>query len=728
MRTIFFFLFIACVTTSLFSQKPTAKEIETQKQEALKDAKQQVADLKKDIALSKTANEDPEAIKEMEKQLKILEQMVTMLAGTNLSGNRIPQTLSPSKTAEPKYISPFVPITLTQTVAAPTKENAKDQLLWYTGKKINANTLITVSGVIVQYNRQRNIVIVQTDKRTDTPYYGLLATLAKTSQMKKEFAIGMAGMTNSFLMWPEIKKAYDEYDFFKNRYYDIAKNTIDVPAPQPNIILDHWYQLLKNYMSNLPPIQNLTRPPKRPNDLCKCDPDDRSNYEDHLAAWLENDFWKEEQQTLSYLNAIYTQGMAINAGRPVPPNLKADIVTAYNLVIKRSKQKLSELSRLYQFPDIQFEEALVMATISFEKLLMQTFADVEEPSTVSEKGNAYAVIEDIKDMIMNNKVFEPHMQNQLIARNYNVVLDYSLFLSHEYNKQLLSPSYNIKDNFFQTWMESLKKFNRFTLTIGFDFDYRIESENSRAIKAIGTLEAKPVIVSLARSSCKWHLYLSDVDHAGINSNEDLFYIPVKVINGTKWIYRDPNPPITLGYSGPADMALLFPEFELTFCNTTGTDTIFMDKLRFSEKVANAYMAAHPKIDFGKEYSLDIFQYSNKMFVSALKTKENAGDLISMAGKMMNIQNNTQMPGSTNDQNLDKLLMDFTMNQKRRVLQQGTTPITNTEKTILKFNAHNGIASLISNSYDVVDPGDPDRQAGIKLELGIIRIKAVHTPQ
>lgn len=737
---IIFFLLIAFLQKDAISQAsnkkvassnratPTQNEIETQKQEALNEARQQVADLKKEIAEAKAKGEDPESIKELEKQLATLEQMVTMLAGTNLSGNKRPQTLSPSNTPEPKYVSPFVPIALTQTVTAPTKENAKDHLLWYTGKKIDANTLITVSGVIVRYNRQQNRVIVQTNKQVDTPYYGLVSTLAKTPQMKSQFALGMVGLTNSFLMWPEIKKAYDEYNFFKDRYYDIAKNTIDVPAPQPNIILDHWYQLLKNYMSNLPPIQNLIPPPKRPIDLCNCDPDERSSYEDHLAAWLENDFWKEEQQVLSYLNAIYTQGMAINAGRPVPPDLKADIIKAYDVVIKRSKQKLSELSRLYQSPDIYFEEGLVMATISFEKLLMQTYADVDEPSTLLEKSNAYAVIDGIKDMIMQNKVFEPHMQNQLTARNYNVVLDYSLYLSHEYNKQLLSPSYNLKENFFQTWMESLKKFNRFTLTIGFDFDYRIESENSRGIKAIGTLEAKPVVVSLGRSSCKWHLYLSDVDHAGINSNEDLFYIPVKVIKGTKWIYRDPEPPITLGYSGPGDMALLFPDFELTFCKTTGTDTIFMDKLRFSEKVANAYMAAHPNIDFGKEYSLDLFQYSNKMFVSALKTKENAGDLVNLAGQMMNIQNNTPMPGSTTDPNLDKLLMDFTMNQKRRVLQQGTTPITNTATTILKFNANNGVQALISNSYDVADPTDPDRQAGIKLEFGIIRIQAVHTPQ
>ena len=56
MRILFFFLFILCGTIPLLSQQPTAKEIEAQKQEALKEAKQQVAEFKKDIADAKAKN------------------------------------------------------------------------------------------------------------------------------------------------------------------------------------------------------------------------------------------------------------------------------------------------------------------------------------------------------------------------------------------------------------------------------------------------------------------------------------------------------------------------------------------------------------------------------------------------------------------------------------------------------------------------------------------------
>ena len=139
---------------------------------------------------------------------------------------------------------------------------------------------------LVRYERKKNLVIVQTDKRVDTPYHGLVNTLAKTPQMKSQFALGMLGMTNSFLMWPEIKKAYDEYNFFRDRYYNIAKNTIDVSLPQRNVILQFWHQQLSNYINNLPPLQSIVEPPKRPNDLCNCDPDEREGFEHHLVAWL----------------------------------------------------------------------------------------------------------------------------------------------------------------------------------------------------------------------------------------------------------------------------------------------------------------------------------------------------------------------------------------------------------------------------------------------------------
>ena len=112
---------------------------------------------------------------------------------------------------------------------------------------------------------------------------------------------------------------------------------------------------------------------------------------------------------------------------------------------------------------------------------------------------------------------------------------------------------------------------------------------------------------------------------------------MKVMNGTKTIYREHEPPLVFSYSGPPNMAMVFPNFELMFCNTGAPDSVMMDKLRYTDADTKAFMAVHPKPDFGKEYSLDMFQYVNKMFVAVMKAKTNSEEMVATAGEMMNIQ-------------------------------------------------------------------------------------------
>jgi len=734
------FLFALIAFSIASPQAPSKAQIEAQKSEALKDAKSQAAELKKEIAEAKAKNEDPENIKQLEEQLSVVEKMVTVLGTTNFSGNTVPKSLPHAKNTEPAYVSPFTPIVLKQRVTAPTKDKATDQLLWYTGKKIDANTLITVSGTLVRYNRQQHILTVQTEKRRDSNYYGLVNTLGQTRQMKTEFGGRMAGLMNSFFMWPEIEKAYNEYNYFKDRYYDLAKNSIDLndvntvdlstpPDPNGDRWLLTWEQDFDIYLNQLQPVRtwDLVLPPKRA-DLCECDPQARENYESYLDTWLM-EFYAEELNILHRLREMHLHlDFDQQHGVTVPsmPHLKEEIIKGINAIILRSSQKLTKLTSRYQEPDIFVEEGLVMATVAFQKLLIHNYEDVEEPSTVLLKRDAWTQINSIKDELKNNLVFESYMRDQLAARNYNVVLDYSLYLSHEYNKKLLKPSYSINENFFQTWMEGLRKFNRFTLSINLDFEYLLGNRNEEGgWLADGSLESKKIVVSLGRSTCKWHLQISDVNQSGLRTNEDSFYIVMKVINGTKTLYL--KPPRVFSYSGPANMAMVFPNFEIRFCSTGDPDSVMMNKLRYTDADTKAFMAVHPKPDFGREYSLDMFQYVNKMFVAVKKAEANSGELIAAAGQMMNMQNLIQVPNSTGDQNLDRLMMEYLGNEKRRSLQQSEIPIGNSGNTVIPFNAVNGSPVLISTTYSTIDPNDPDRAIGVKMTRSLITIKVEHTP-
>jgi hypothetical protein len=749
MRILFLILCLgfSIVSISQDDKPPTQKEIEVQKQEAIKEAKQQVTDLKKDIAKAKAEKEDPESIQEMEKQLATLEKMVAMLENTNSLGRPKPAMQSTAKKIETKYKSPLIPITLDQPVTAPSEANAKDKLLWYRGKKINSNTLITSSGLIVNYNANNNRVIVQpNNKQKDTIFTGISNVLARTGQTKNDFGIEVEKIENSFLMIPEIIKAYDEFDYFRERYEKIILNVIEMPIlasasptvgntnsaplPQPINVDQVLYNLqtqLRGEISSVESQNNkhIKPPPERPSDLCNCDPKKRKDFEWEIEYWHQS-FMSDEIHLLRTYKMIYQRLEQRRSGPSLgqaPPDLDADLQKAIRVYIKSVGQKIWELTKMVDAGNIYLEDGLVSATILFEKFVHDFDTHAEADDIL--KANSYTRIDRVRELFFKKKIFEKYIEDQKTLRNYNVVFDYSLFTSHEINKQILDPSYQIP--LAKVWWESLKKFNRFTLTMGFNFDYRLEGSGERKLTATGELESKPMIVSLGRSGCKWLLYRWDANYAGLNSNEDSFYIPVKVLKGLKIIYRDPEPPIVLNYSGPSDMAMVFPNFEFAFCNSLGSDTIYMDKLRYPDKVAKAYMAAHPKIDFDKEYSLDMFQYSNKMFISVLKTKENVDELINIGGDMMNIISNTPMPGSTGNQNLDKLYMDYVMNQKRRSLQNSLTPATNTEKTILKFNANNGSQVILSNTYDTADPQDPDRKVGINLVHGIINIKVLHTP-
>src|SRR5678816_3142343 len=122
---------------------------------------------------------------------------------------------------------------------------------------------------------------------------------------------------------------------------------------------------------------------------------------------------------------------------------------------------------------------------------------------------------------------------------------------------------------------------------------------------------------------------------------------------------------------------------------------------------------HNHDDFAKVFTTDLFQFVNKMFVSALATKDNSAMLVSNAFQAMNIGNQSPT-SSTGNPALDKLMMEYVMWQKKSKMLQNATETTHTRNTVVPFDAQSGNSTLISTTYSLIDPGDPDRQAGIKM--------------
>lgn len=729
MRIIIFIMLLALLTQTAISQDekpPSQKEIQAKMKETISKAKQQVADLNKQIAEAKANKEDPETIKQLEQRLATMEQMVAMLEKTNPLNNTIPKTLPGSKNVEPAYISPFTPINLKQTVTPPTLAQAKDKLLWYTGKKIDDNTLITTSGMIVRYDRQNNKIILQPNKTKDSTYYGLVNTLAQTKQMKTDFAVGIHSIMNSFFMFPEIEKAYKEFDLIKDRYYDLAKNMIEVPelppVPDPNLEkLESKIHNLENYLRNLPSIRDIIPPPKRPNDLCMCeDPNTRSNYENELKSWISQ-FFAEELKAEEMLLDIYSFQYYLKQYKVIPASQSIDGDNYLIRLLERATSKLDLLLKKYDTSDpesVLLEDGLVRASESFEKWVLE-YASENKSSFQNIGSRIENLIRAIRTAVFSSHFYD-YITIQKLHENYNAVFDYSLYLSHEYNKKLLSPGYNVNDN-AKTWIEGLKGFNRFDLVIKLDFDYQVVDKNDNdkvKMVANGKLESDHITVSLGQHDCKWKLYVTDADYRNRYTSGEEFKIPVTILKGIKDYLSDDKPP--MDYTGPSVMRLVFPTFKISFCG--GESTAMMDVLSY----APADLQRYKNDKVSDVYTIDMLGYANKMFISAKKTDIDVNKVVSNVGKMMNIQL-PQLPQSMQDPNLDKDLMDYLMDKEKSDLQESQSQTTHTGKTVLKFNLSTSPPIVFAYTVDLEDPNDEDRKLGIMLIHGLVSLILIHQP-
>jgi hypothetical protein len=368
---------------------------------------------------------------------------------------------------------------------------------------------------------------------------------------------------------------------------------------------------------------------------------------------------------------------------------------------------------------VAIEDGLVLIAMYLQKLNFQTFADVEEQSTKSLKHAAHAAFEQVKSLVVNNTVFGKYVDEQKAALNFNAVFEYSLYESHEMNKKALSRSTNVEKN-ISDWVDKLDNYNRFSLSMKLDLDYVVEGDGVIGMEATGQLQSDYMIVTLGKDDCGWHLSLKDPDHTDRSGEEEHFQIPFSVQPGASKFIKGVG---TFGYTGPPKMNMISPVFKIDLCPGGSNDKAYIEGLRFSD----ADLASHKNDNYSKVYTTDLFQYVNKMFVSAIETKNNSAMLVSNAFEGMNIANGNTPSSSTGNSTLDKLMMEYLMWQKKSKMLQNVTQTTHTGNTVVPFDAQNGNSTLISTTYSLVDPSDPDRKYGIKMNKANITITVTHSP-
>lgn len=175
MKLLFISFLVLLQLFSYAQKKPAKAEINKAKQSQ----SQMQSDM--DEELKELEKDDPEMAKKLREMMK-------------QQGKPVKQTTA---TPPPKFISPITAIPVKQPVIVPSEAQATDKLLWYKGKKINENSLVTTGGIIVYYNRKKNEVVVQPDVKKD-PFKKMVDELENTEKRKSELINHIASKKNSF--------------------------------------------------------------------------------------------------------------------------------------------------------------------------------------------------------------------------------------------------------------------------------------------------------------------------------------------------------------------------------------------------------------------------------------------------------------------------------------------------------------------------------------------------
>jgi outer membrane lipoprotein-sorting protein len=626
-------------------------------------------------------------------------------------------TSSFKKTAK-KYLpvqpaSAVVIIPLKQPLQIPTTAQAKDHLLWYKGKKMNDSMIVTTKGLLVLYKKKQDKVIAQPLEKEDS-FRILVKNLSRTTKMTNDYVVKELAKKNSFMNYPLVQMAVDEFKMIDDRMNDIVKNTIDLPkvnftVPQKSKgsdgesdletmeDLNQMHQQLRQLLANKPSL-NFDPPPKKDFSLTYlCDTNARKRYIEDLKKWDEA-FLGYEKELVSKDLQIERSIQLLGMNPDADALLRADLDEGLNVAFSRWDEKIKLLKAEYS-KDVFRQECVVSAILTNEreKQLMGRSSEV--------------TLLDI-DFFFGPE-FENYINEQIGKKNWDVILNISLFLGRERQAQLLGNSEAGEG--LNKLLQRVLKLNRFALTADIDFNVQYtDADGELAIKANGKLETTDkVYVSMYvnRSGCKWTLQLYTPDFA--NAKETDYYIPMKVTGGIKSIKEDKEWK-DYSYSGPTDMLLHFPVFSMDFSAGSEQDSATLEPLRYlpGADVTNNIM---------KAYKADLLGFMNHVFIVIADQAGKVTNMLDVANAMVGKFANVTAPPAS-DAPLEDYKNRYLLMQQKQESEQQMAGASFKPRTIILFNAANNTTVLIDQTVDT-----KHKEEGVELTKGIIKIKVVHDP-
>lgn len=715
------------------AQQPQKNQTAEMKQE-IDNLKKEIKDLENEIKLLEQS--DPDEAVQLKKELAALKSILSMMGGATAPAKQAAKpALKNSNQVKPAQ-SPIVPIVLKQPVTIPTTAQAKDRLFWYSGKKLNDTTLVTMSGMVVQYAKKKGTLVVQPPKKTDR-FIKTVDELINNEKRKNELAERFENMENGFLYYPLLVTTMAMYDDLAIGFSEQVKNTIVLPELPPpptasdkspsavtdanvkaansqkvpakeeavkkaNLVkdprkhMDEQLALVRQLIQQLPPVESFPAPPARNLGICAtCDTSQLARQRRQDSIWVEAYQGQEEKITSILLGIERIKSLL---GQESNSSL-ADLL---NPMTGRMDRKNNILLEKFGH-DIRYTQIISAVVLGHErKRQLLGLAETESPSLVQplmkQAGDAY----------------KKYFNEQVELKNHDFILNMPFHLGVLRQQALLGME---EGPGFGEFLNTFLEYNRFALTTEIDFIYeKLNDENEIELKATGTLQSSvKKYTMLIFDSCSYRMipYTNNIN----NQTIEKVTMDMTVKAGTKTIRDEEGKLVTYKYTGPDSFPLQFPEFRIDFCNTSKPDTAFMTGFVGDEETAQQFKSAMSQIN--KSYKADILIYANYVFYAGEIDEEGAIDLGNeILETIAGFQN--QAPATTA---MGKMKQQYEGKKQMDKHRQGLINKMSNDKTAFLFTANNK-STVFTDKYN-----DFKRKIENNTELkrGQIHLRIVHEP-
>ena len=700
---------------------------------------QQILEMKKDISsLEKEIKEvektDPAEAVSMKKELAALKNMLAMLENIGKPPPPVKKTAPVKPAVLQNSASPIEPLVIKQPIIIPTAAQATDRLLWYRGKKMNDTTLVTVKGMVVQYNKNnktRSRVKLQPLKKTD-PFDSMTVELTKTPHRKQALITQFSKIENGFTYYPELKRTLEIYDYLEKQYFDIFKNTIELPileegdyktnAPvQPagkggpsrdpgyaalgeqgvepaDIDIEALKLLARKLFNELPPESSFPPPPKHERGLCnQCDPKLIEKQYKEDSIWTEQ-YLGAEQKISEILLGIERQYALLNVPSPEEE--------LFQKISKRMNAKINLLMEKYG-KDITRMEIVNMVIIGYERQ-KQLLGMGAEDETAS-----------VADVAENLNLYDKYLEEQIEAKNHDFVLNISSHLGVERQRQLLGVK-NSESKSLGELLDFFSKYNRFELILETDFIVEDRAENNELdFKATGSMATKEKIYGMfIMDSCRYKMIPHQMNLFS-TTLEDIS-IPFQVKSGVKSIKDDEGKLVSYNYSGPESYALTFPIIKIDFCGKNDTDTAWFYTFQMPEGTpgSTSDLSYHTR----KSYKTEFLLMANFVFVTN-ELQRNEDDFLKVSQDVFKTIGEFQS-ADDGGSDLEKLRLQYEGKRAMDDQANNLQGLANDKKSVVVFTANNRQTVLADKYTDTKRKLEED---GLDLVRGMMHLKILHSP-